>query len=167
MAALRDRGDERAFAVLYERHAPAMYGLALRQLGGDAATAEDVVHDAWIRGVERLGSFRGESSLRTWLNGFVVRLAWESQRISFDELDANAAEPAEAHDPGALAADRMDLERAIAALPNGFRQVLVLHDVEGHTHEEIATLLGIVPGTSKSQLSRARSILRRALTQGG
>jgi RNA polymerase sigma-70 factor (ECF subfamily) len=160
---LRDR-DDRAFGRLYDRHTAALYGLALRLVGGDEAAAQDAVHEAWMRAVPRLAEFRWEASLRTWLGAFVVRLARERWRRL-------AAEPLPLPDHGTATDDarlrgvfdRVDLERAIAALPDGFRQVLVLHDVEGFTHEEIAGLLDIVPGTSKSQLARARAALRRAL----
>lgn len=131
--------------------------------GGDTAGAEDVVHDVWIKAVERLEDFRWESSLSTWLGGFVINAVRDRTRAERREVA-----PVEEHHPAddlvlLQAANRLDLERAIAELPPGFRHVLILHDVEGYTHEEIATLLDIVPGTSKSQLARARSAVRRAL----
>ena len=156
------RRDQQAFASLYERHSSHLYRLALRLTAGDDDIAQDLVHDAWVRAVQRLAAFQWRSQLRTWLAGFVVSLWREQQRevsrdAPFDEhvADSDAAWP----DQG----DRVDLERAIAQLPPGFREVLVLHDVEGFTHEDIGTLLGIRPGTSKSQLSRARSAMRRLL----
>ncbi len=150
-----------------------MFALAIRQLAGEHDAAEDVVQEAWMRAAERWTEFRGQSARRTWLCGFVVRVAWELQRRA-------AASPAPQTDGAALTDgaafgderlrgvfERVDLERAIAALPPGFRAVLLLHDVEGYTHDEIAATLGIVAGTSKSQLARARQALRRALTSGG
>jgi RNA polymerase sigma factor (sigma-70 family) len=144
-----------------------MYALALRQLGGDIARAEETVQEAWVRAVERWAEFRDGSSRRTWLCGFVVRVAWEQLR-SAAEMPA-AADDDLARDDERLRGtfDRIDLERAIAALPPGFRQVLVLHDIEGYTHEEISSALGIVPGTSKSQLNRARQALRATLRPRG
>lgn len=164
MAALRDRSDEAAFAVLYDRHTPAMYRLALRQTGGDTAAAEDIVHEAWIRGVDRLSAFLGTSALRSWLCGIVVRVAWEMLRTRVQDAEVGEIESEDARLSGVV--DRIDLERAIASLPPGFRQILVLHDVQGMTHDEIARLLEIAPGTSKSQLARARALLRNALGQG-
>lgn len=150
-------------ALLYDRHTPRILGLALRLIGGDLSSAEDVVHDVWIRAVERLPGFRWESSLTTWLGGFVVNVVRD--RVRSERRESIGVEDHYSADDLALleAADRLDLEKAIAALPHGFRQVLVLHDVEGYTHEEIAALLEIAPGTSKSQLARARGAVRRAL----
>lgn len=128
-----------------------------------------MVHDAWLRAVERLGAFRGDSAFRTWLMGFVVRVAWEAQRKRGARFDLEGEGVLLAQDDQhlLLTSERLDLERALAGLPDGFRTVLVLHDVEGFTHEEIGALLGVVPGTSKSQLARARQAMRRALTEGG
>lgn len=102
--------------------------------------------------------FRGDASLRTWLAGFTInccRERWRRRESIPDETgEAGALEPL---------GDRLDLERAIASLPDGHREVFVLHDLEGYTHEEIAARLGIVAGTSKSQLARARSRLRERM----
>jgi RNA polymerase sigma-70 factor (ECF subfamily) len=163
VARILREGDGRAFDRLYDRHTPALYGLALRLTGGDAAGAEDVVHDGWIRAMERLGRFRWESALRTWLTGFIINGVRE--RIRQDARELPALDEQVPGDDTALreAVSRVDLERAVAGLPDGFRHVLILHDVEGYTHEEIAAVLGVVPGTSKSQLARARAAVRRAL----
>ena len=157
------RRDERAFSALYDRHTPYLYRLALRLTGGDEAGASDIVHDAWVRAVERLARFEWRAQLRTWLAGFVINVARERVRAEDEHLslDVSVAEDEPAL-PGAI--ERVDLERALSALAPGFRQVLVLHDIEGYKHEEIARLLGIEPGTSKSQLSRARAAMRRLLT---
>ena len=159
------RLDEPAFGRLYDAHTPYLYRLALRLTGGDAPHAEDCVHDAWIRAVRRLGSFEGRSTMRTWLAGFVVNRVREGWRSPIPDDLPNGL----AIDDTALLGteDRVDLERAIAALPPGYRAVFVLHDVEGWTHEHIAEHLGLVPGTSKSQLSRARAALRLALAPRG
>ena len=158
--------DERAFAALYDQHTPALYGLALRLAGGDARDAEDVVHEAWMRAVRGFGQFTGRSALRTWLCGIVVNCWRELRRGRGDrELPLDDAPEPGAED-GELNAtyDRLDLERALRALAPGYREVLVLHDVEGYSHEEIAALRGVAIGTSKSQLARARGALRRMLT---
>lgn len=124
-----------------------------------------MVHDAWIKAVERLSAFRWEASLTTWLGGFIVNQVRDRNRAGQKET-AGLDDRHSADDITLLkAADRVDLERVVAELPAGFRQVLILHDVEGYTHEEIAALLDIVPGTSKSQLARARVAVRRALGQ--
>ena len=161
--AVAGAGDERAFRELYRRHAPALYQLVLRMLGGETADAEDVVQETWIRAVRQLSKFRWESSLRTWLSAIGLNLARETLRKrarvraeEFDERLGLAARPVRD-------GERIDLERAIARLPNGYRTVLVLHDVEGYTHEEISRQLQIAVGTSKSQLFDARRAVRSLL----
>jgi RNA polymerase sigma-70 factor (ECF subfamily) len=154
-------GGEAAFLALYDRHAPAMYALAFRMMGGREADAADVLQDAWTRVLPRLMKFRGESSLRTWLCGFVVNCCRERFRGAvFEEIDL-CAEDSTARMPQPVQA--LDLERGLAALPEGARAVVILHDIEGFTHREIAAVLGIGEGTSKSQLSRGRAALRRRL----
>jgi RNA polymerase sigma-70 factor (ECF subfamily) len=155
--------DERAFGALYDRHTTYLYRLALRLTGGDEAEANELVHDAWIRASQRLAGFEWRAQFRTWLAGFVINVARErtgdaSDDVGLDTLAVDDDVPL----PGGV--ERIDLERALSALAPGFRQVLVLHDIEGYTHEEIGRLLGIEPGTSKSQLSRARAAMRRLLT---
>ncbi len=155
---------------MYDRHTPMLYRVARRVLDGDPDAAEDAVQEAWVRAIEGLGAFRGEGAFRTWLTGFVIRIAREQWRRPPRASDGDAPDasgPAPHDDPVRGAIARLDLERALAALAPGFRQVIWMHDVEGFTHDEIATLLGIVPGTSKSQLARARAALRRALHDGG
>jgi RNA polymerase sigma-70 factor (ECF subfamily) len=157
-AAVTESGDENAFRVLYRRHTPALYRLALRLGGGDEAWAEELVQRAWVRAVEALGGFAWRSAFRTWLSGIAINCAreqWRAARTS-PEIRGSPEAAAPPADPGL----RVDLERAIARLPHGYRQVFVLHDVEGFTHEEIAGMLGIEPGTSKSQLFQARRQLR-------
>ncbi|HSA57310.1 MAG TPA: RNA polymerase sigma factor [Gemmatimonadaceae bacterium] len=159
---LAEHGDSRAFGALYERHTTYLYRLALRLTGGDAELAGDLVHDAWVRAVSRLATFEWKASLRTWLAGFVVNVARERRRATRESI---ALESELAADDGPLDGtfDRVDLERALAALAPRYREVLILHDVEGYTHDDIAGLLGIDAGTSRSQLSRARAAMRRAL----
>jgi len=161
--AVLGRGDERAFSALYDRHTPYLYRFAMRLTGGDELAAQDVVHDAWVRAVERFGRFEWRSSLRTWLAGIVLNFARTSWREEARAAEIHHADLAA--DDRALtgAYDRVDLERAIATLPPGARHVFVLHDVEGWTHDSIASALGVNEGTSKSQLSRARALLRARL----
>lgn len=156
-------GDAAAFRLLYRAHAAPLFRLALRLSGGREPAAEDVLQEAWMRAIRRLSTFERRSSLRGWLSGIVVRCSLERIRADsragewFPDLDV-AAGPARATPEASI-----DLERAFEALPPGYRAVLVLHDIEGYTHEDIAALLGIGAGTSKSQLSRARAWMRRAL----
>jgi RNA polymerase sigma factor (sigma-70 family) len=156
--AFQARRDEASFLVLYRRHTPYLFRLALRLLGGRRGEAEDAVQETWLRAAARLREFRGESTLRTWLAGFAINCCRELLR---GEPGASAPEPAHAPSP---AGGDLDLERAIAQLPHGCREVLVLHDLEGYTHGEIAARLAISAGTSKSQLSRARRALREMIT---
>lgn len=164
-AFLRDRSDA-AFGALYQRHAPAMYALAFRLMGGREADAADLLQDAWTRAWPRLDAFRGESSLRTWLCGFVVNCSRERFRAlaPVDELSDDISECTMSRPPHDTA---VDLERALASLPPGYRAVVVLHDIEGYTHREIAAALDIDEGTSKSQLSRGRDAMRKRLAGAG
>lgn len=154
--------DEGSFRRLYRRHTAALYALALRLLEHRASEAEDAVQDAWIRAVQRLHTFRWESNLRTWLGGIVVNCCRERLRSGWHWLELDAQVP-EAAVSGASPDLTLALDRAVAALPAGCRAVFLLHDVHGHTHEEVAVMLDIAPGTSKSQLSHARRHLRARL----
>jgi len=159
---LRNR-DEVAFLALYRLHTPALYRIAYRILP-DSQRASEIVQDTWIRATEKLRYFRWESSLATWLAGIVINRSRE-------EIRRRAAEPQSSHDlaelvtAGSPVPQRLDLDRAIAQLADGYREVLLLHDVEGYTHEEIAQALEIEPATSRSQLTRARSAMRTWLEQ--
>ncbi len=165
VAAVTDRGDEQAFSALYRRHTPALYATALRLTGGAEQDAQEIVHDAWVRAVERLSQFEWRSALKSWLCGIMIRRWYELLRERRrHEADAIDATPVPFEDQALRGTfDRLDLERAVAGLAPRFREVFVLHDIEGYTHEEIGALLGIQAGTSKSQLARARHALRRAL----
>lgn len=164
-------GCEASFRVLYQRHTTVLYRLALRLAGGNAADAEDVVQETWRRAVRGAPSFQHRSPLRSWLVGIAVRVSLEGARgrrrqdrdAASSPLSAAPAAPGAGRRAGHRAASQIDLERAVAQLSPGYRAVLVLHDVEGFKHEEIGKLLGISPGTSKSQLSRARQRVRNAL----
>jgi RNA polymerase sigma-70 factor (ECF subfamily) len=140
-----------------------MYALAYRLTGGRDADAADALQDAWTRVLPRLPQFRGASTLRTWLCGFIVNCCRERFREPlFEPVADDASVPAvKGSDLRVLGA--IDLERALALLPPGARTILILHDVEGYTHREIAAALDIDEGTSKSQLSRGREAMRRRL----
>ena len=161
------RRDETAFRMLYQRHTPAMFGVVRRLLDGDHGAAEDALQEAWIRAADGMESFRGESTLRTWLVGIAVNCARDRQRRrqrhSGREADLATVSELPAPPPLPQHIASIDLARALARLPEGFREVLILHDVFGYTHEEIGRMLGVESGTSKSQLSRARGSIRRWL----
>ena len=156
-------GSETAFRQLYRRHTPRIRGSVVRLLGADAdADADDVVQECWLRACAAFERFRWDSALSTWLCGIGIHAALEVLRRRdrwADDDEALARAPAR----GPAAGERLDVASALAILPAGQRTVVVLHDVEGYTHEEIAMLLGVVPGTSKSQLAHARAALREAL----
>lgn len=160
-----NQGDEDAFRLLYRRHTPAVYRFVLRLVGGDQQEAEDVIQETWMRAARGLDGFRWQSAFRSWLTGIAlnrVREMARKKKRSLVEVEMNWEVPALEVDPG----DRVDLERALELLPPGFRTVLVLHDVEGFTHQEIGAQLGITDGTSKSQLHGARKAMRRLLALG-
>ena len=131
-----------------------MLGLATRLLSTRASRdAEDVVQEAWIRAVSALPRFAWRSSLRTWLCGFVVNCCREIARDSITNIEADDVVQARS-------GPAVDIERAIGALPPAAREVFVLHEIYGYTHEEIGGIAGIEPGTSKSQLHHARRMFR-------
>jgi RNA polymerase sigma-70 factor (ECF subfamily) len=152
---LRSR-DESSFRQLYRLHTPALYALALRFMSGSSADAEDVIQETWIRAAERFSGFRWESSLRTWLCGIVINCSRDLQ----SKLKRHEISPETITHQNFISSD---LERLIHKLPAGYREVLVLHDIEGYTHQEISVHLGIQEGTSKSQLFQARKWLRERL----
>jgi RNA polymerase sigma-70 factor (ECF subfamily) len=157
-AVQNDRSDD-AFSVLYDRHTPRAFQTAWRILGGNPQLTEDAVQDAWIRAVSRLDAWSRGEAFGAWLRGITVHVAIDllrrELRLPF-AADVDVAVP-EHH------AEHIDLESAIAALAPGYRAVLVLHDIEGFTHEEIAVQLGITAGTSKGQLFKARRAVRARL----
>jgi RNA polymerase sigma-70 factor (ECF subfamily) len=161
-AVVRD-GDEMAFRELYRRHTPRLYPLVLRMVGGNEMEAEDVVQDAWIRAAAGLRRFRGDSSFGTWLIAIGLNAARDHLRRRGRWGPTEELDQVEVAAPAAPYGQRLDLERAIAMLPPGCRTVLVLHDIEGFTHVEIAKKLGIAVGTSKSQLFAARRAARTLL----
>ncbi len=163
-AALAASGDGRAFERLYRAHVARIHSLVRRMV--DSNQADDITQDVFVRCWEKLGTFRGEAAFGTWLHRLAVNvilgrrqtIGIERGRFS-DAADALAAVPARStHDE-----HHMDFEDALAQLPEGARQVFLLHDVAGYKHEEIAELMGVVPGTSKSQLHHARMALRKYL----
>ena len=159
------QGEVGAFEGLYRRHVARVYALC-RRLAGEAVLAEDLTQETFVRAWQGLASFRGESAFSTWLhrvavNVVLAHLRRSASRPAWVDLDeATGVETILQFRPG----ETLDLERAVARLPLRARTVLVLHDVEGYRHDEIATLAGMAVGTSKAQLHRARRLLREALS---
>ena len=161
-------GDRRAMAALYSAHCGRVYSV-VRRMVGDDHLAEDVSQDAWVRAFEKLHLFRGESSFGTWMHRLAVNAALNRLRRRNKRPDV---EKAAAVTPVQPAADERILNQrllgqALDQLSDGYRQVLVMHDVEGLTHEEIAQRMGIAVGTSKSQLHKARARMRNLLAAPG
>ena len=165
-ASLAAGGDRGAFERLYQRHAGRIHSLARRMMSADEAG--EITQDVFVRVWDKLGTFRAEAAFGTWLYRLAVnvilarrgKLAIQRARYIKEEevLESVPTKPATT-DLG------MDFETAIARLPEGARQIFVLHDVEGYKHDEIAGLLEVTSGTSKAQLHRARMILRRNLSR--
>lgn len=161
-------GDVRAFEALYRQHAGRVHGVIARLVGQHGARAEDLTQEAFVRAWQALPAFRFESAFTTWLHRLAVNTA-------LMELRSRRGKPQEdgddevfelvgsADSAGHITALSMDLERAVASLPPRARAVLVLYDVEGWKHEEIAAELGMAVGSSKAQLHRARGLLRERL----
>ena len=161
----RDR-DPVAFRRLYLEHTQTLYSIAFR-LTGNGSDAEDFVHDTWLRAVGAMGRFRGDSSLRTWLMSILINRCRESFRARRELSLEECSEPIALSDESESSViDQLDIDRALAAMPDRYREVFVLHDIEGFTHVEISELLLIETGTSKSQLARGRRWLRSALSAG-
>ena len=157
-------GDADAFERIYRAHVGRVYGLACRMAGGDRA--DELTQDVFVRAWEKLGTFRGDAAFGSWLYRLAVNLINSRLR---DAGTRRAREVAGEIPLRAATARRdsveirLDFEVAIERLPPGARQVFVLHDIEGYKHREIADMLEITTGTSKSQLHRARMIMRRHL----
>ena len=157
-------GDEKAFAALYDLHAPSLFAFLRHLLGRWHSEAADALQDVWLRAARDLPRFRGLSTFRTWLFGIALNRSREILRSTPNFLD-ELGEIEISSQPIAHEA-RLDLERAVARLPLRYREVFVLHDTYEYTHAEIAAMLGIDEGTSKSNLSRARAKLRDGLSGG-
>lgn len=163
-------GDTTAFEDLYRAHAPRLYSLLCR-MSGSTSDADDMLQEVFLHAHRKLTSFRGDAALGTWLYRLamnhcldVLRGKHAKMARATDSLDDDGATEPRAHQPLVpTSIDRMDLERAIARLPDGCRTAFVLHDVEGLEHAEVAGALGISVGTSKSQVHKARMKLRALL----
>jgi RNA polymerase sigma-70 factor (ECF subfamily) len=159
-------GDPSAERELYDAHVDRVFRLVYR-MAGDLDRAKDFTQETFIRAFSRLGDFRGEAALSTWLGSIAISIALNGLRkarrmrereVALDDVPQMGRLSVEA-EPDL----KTRLAQAIDGLPEGYRAVFVMHDVEGYTHEEIASSLGVHPGTSKAQLFRARARLREAL----
>lgn len=173
---LAQQGDERGFEFIYRLHSPRVYALCFRMTRGNAAEAEELTQESFLQLFRKISTFRGESAFSTWLhrlafNIVLMRLRKRNyQVVSLDEMLKPGEKTARLEKYiasrdlrlcGTL--DRMDLKHAIDQLPQGYKTVFILHDVQGYEHNEIAAMRGSSLGNSKSQLHKARARLRRLL----
>ena len=165
-------GDGGSFEELYRRHYRRVYALTLRMMG-NPTEAEDMTQEVFLQLFNKIGMFRGESQFTTWLHRMTVNqvLMHFRKKSTRSELLTDEGEtPIQivkgTGNPATMPViDRISLERALQQLPPGYRTVFVLHDIEGYEHYEIADMLGIAEGTSKSQLHKARLKLRQLIRQ--
>ena len=162
------RGDRVAFERLYRLHRNRIYAVLWRIAGNDPTLAEDLLQEAFVRAWQKLDGFRGEARFATWMHRLAVNVALSDRRIRVRRLERETALDGEAERTATGARDvyedrRMDLEQAIAKLPERARTVLVLFDIEGYSHAEIAEISGMAVGSSKAQLHRARKLVREEL----
>jgi RNA polymerase sigma-70 factor (ECF subfamily) len=175
---LAQKGDAAAFERLYRVQCGRVYGLCLRMVGNEAE-AQELTQEAFLQVFRKIQTFRGESAFSTWLHRLAVNVVL--MRLRRKKPEEVSLDPAAGQDQEfertpmeigtrdlrlAGLADRISLQRAIAQLPPGYKQILVLHDVQGYAHKEIAALLGCSSGNSKSQLHKARMRVRKLLREG-
>ncbi|MFZ0061743.1 MAG: RNA polymerase sigma factor [Pyrinomonadaceae bacterium] len=172
LAIAAGKGDMGAFEQLYERHNRRVYAVCLR-MTQNVAEAEDLAQEAFIQLFRKIGSFRGESAFTTWLHRLTVNqvlMHFRKRSVKLERTTEEGETPVQivrgTENPNKMPVlDRIGLDHALKGLPPGYRSVFVLHDIEGHDHEEIAKILGVAVGTSKSQLHKARMKLRRLLKE--
>jgi RNA polymerase sigma-70 factor (ECF subfamily) len=164
------KGDMKAFEEIYNRHHRRVYSLCLRMLQ-NTAEAEDLTQEVFIQLYRKIGSFRGDSAFTTWLHRLTVNqvlMHFRKRTVKFEKTTEEGETPVQivpgTENSGKMPiVDKIALENAIAQLPTGYKNVFVLHDVEGYEHEEVARILGCSVGTSKSQLHKARLKMRKLL----
>lgn len=166
---LGDRREEQ-FRELYRRHTPVIYRVCARLLTGQdcraTANPEDATQECWLRAVRGLSGFAWQSRLSTWLIGIAIRVCAELRRSSAEVLDMEEyREEIDSEEPPYSQLDLCDVDRLLARIAPGYRTVIILHDIEGLTHDEIANVLHLARGTVKSQLTRGRRALRTAAEQ--
>lgn len=164
-------GEAAAARTIYRRHAPRVFAV-VRRLCGEDDLARDCSQEAWIRVFRALHDFRGEARLSTWIHRIAVNSTLNTLRRARREdarrapLPASLPERTSVPPPSGDPLLRERLEVALDSVPEGMRRILVLHDVEGYTHQEISEMLDITTGTSKSQLFKARAKMRELLGGG-
>jgi RNA polymerase sigma-70 factor (ECF subfamily) len=164
------KGGMKAFEEIYNRHHRRVYSLCLRMLQ-NTAEAEDLTQEVFIQLYRKIGSFRGDSAFTTWLHRLTVNqvlMHFRKRTVKFEKTTEEGETPVQivpgTENSGKMPiVDKIALENAIAQLPTGYKNVFVLHDVEGYEHEEVARILGCSVGTSKSQLHKARLKMRKLL----
>ncbi|CAN5439115.1 RNA polymerase sigma factor [soil metagenome] len=167
---LAAKGNMTAFEEIYNRHHRRVYSICLRMLQ-NTTEAEDLTQDVFIQLHRKIGSFRGDSAFTTWLHRLTVNqvlMHFRKRNVKFEKTTEEGETPVQVvsgtQNPRKMpVVDKIAIENAIEKLPNGYRNVFVLHDVEGYEHEEVARILGCSVGTSKSQLHKARLKLRKLL----
>jgi RNA polymerase sigma-70 factor, ECF subfamily len=167
------QGDLGAFETIYRTHAGRLYSLA-RRMAGNPADAEDLLQEIFLAAHRKIDSFRGDAALGTWLYRLATNLCLDHLRSRASKAgqvtgaldDQVGLDDAGSRRLAERTVNKMDLERAIAQLPDGCRAAFVLHDVEGLEHREVAAALGVAEGTSKSQVHKARLRLRAMLARG-
>lgn len=170
LAQAASNGDIFAFEETYNRHHRRVYAICLRMLQ-NTAEAEDLTQDVFIQLYRKIGSFRGDSAFTTWLHRLTVNqvlMHFRKRNVKFEKTTEEGETPVQivggTENPNKMpVVDKIALENAIQQLPTGYKNVFVLHDVEGYEHEEVARILGCSVGTSKSQLHKARLKLRKLL----
>ncbi len=170
LAQLAARGDMGSFEEIYKRHHRRVYSICLRMLQ-NSSEAEDLTQDVFIQLYRKIGSFRGDSAFTTWLHRMTVNqvlMHFRKRTVKYEKVTDEGDTPDQVV-TGTLNPEKMQivdkiaLENAIGQLPDGYKNVFVLHDVEGFEHEEVAKILGCSVGTSKSQLHKARLKLQKLL----
>lgn len=170
LAQAATKGQMAAFEELYNRHHRRVYSLCLRMLQ-NTAEAEDLTQEVFIQLYRKIGSFRGDSAFTTWLHRMTVNqvlMHFRKRTVKFEKTTEEGETPVQIvagteNQAKMPIVDKIALQSAIAQLPTGYRNVFVLHDVEGYEHEEVARILGCSVGTSKSQLHKARLKMRKLL----
>lgn len=163
------KGDRSAFEKLYRSHARRVFSVIWRLVGGNEARAEELTQEAFVKAWQALPGFRGDSAFSTWLHRLAVNTALMDLRANAksDRQEVSDVELEQFSAPATSRTNRIDLEQAVQSLPPRARAVLLLYDVEGWTHQEIAGELGMAVGSSKAQLHRARGLLRERLEGHG
>jgi RNA polymerase sigma-70 factor, ECF subfamily len=165
-------GDTAAFEEIYHRHFRRVYALCLRMMG-NPTEAEDMTQEVFLQLFNKIGMFRGDSAFTTWLHRMTVNqvlMHFRKRSTRSEKTTEEGETPVQivqgTANPNKMpVVDRIALERALQQLPTGYRTVFVLHDIEGYEHYEVADMLGIAEGTSKSQLHKARLKLRQLIKQ--